>query len=316
MRKIFFIILITIFLVFGAFSSKAFWLEDDRASLVFGEFKKITVFDDGFKFNVNTKASSVEELLKLEKIEVGENDLVFPSLDHEIVPGMNIEIHRSITFQVEADGKTFEAKTFRRSVEEALSDAGITLSHLDKVNYSKKELIQKDMELVVTRIEIEEVEKDEVIEFETVEKNDSDLKWRKEKVKQTGANGLKKVKYKITYKNGKIVSKEVISSEIVSEPITEIISIGTKIEVGDVDKGRASWYKYTGTLACASTKYSKGTWLRVTNQANGKQVIVQVNDYGPMASTGKIIDLDSVAFKKIGNLGQGVLNVKVEEILD
>ena len=316
MRKIFFIILIAIFLVFGAFSSKAFWFEDDRAPLVFGEFKKITIFDDGFKFNVDTKASSVEELLELEKIEVSENDLVFPSLDHEIVPGMNIEIHRSITFQVEVDGKTFEARTFRRSIEEALSDAGIILSHLDKVNYSKKELIQKDMELVVTRIEIEEVEKEEVIEFETVEKNDPDLKWRKEKVKQTGANGLKKVKYKITYKNGKIVSKEVISSEIVSEPITEIISIGTKIEVGDVDKGRASWYKYTGTLACASTKYAKGTWLRVTNQENGKQVIVQVNDYGPMASTGKIIDLDSIAFKKIGELGQGVVNVKVEEILD
>jgi rare lipoprotein A len=54
----------------------------------------------------------------------------------------------------------------------------------------------------------------------------------------------------------------------------------------------------------------------VTNRDNGKQVIVQVNDYGPMASTGKIIDLDSVAFKKIGTLGQGVVSVKVEEILE
>ena len=30
----------------------------------------------------------------------------------------------------------------------------------------------------------------------------------------------------------------------------------------------------------------------------------------------KIIDLNVPAFKKLGNLGQGVVNVKVEEILD
>ena len=316
MRKKRLIILIIIFLGFIAFTSKAFWFEEERTPLVFGELKKIKIEDDDFEFSVETRASTVRELIDLEKIELGDDDLIFPNLDCEIVPGLKIEIHRSISFQVEADGKIFRSKTFRRSVEDALSDANIILNHLDKINYEKKDLIQEDMKLVVTRIEIEEVEKEESIKFKTVEKNDPDLKWRKEKIQQIGENGLKKVKYKITYKNGKVVSEEIISSEIVKEPVEEIIAIGTKIEVGDVDKGRASWYKYTGTLACASTKYPKGAWLRVTNRDNGKQVIVQVNDYGPAQSTGKIIDLDSVAFKKIGDLGQGVLNVKVEEILD
>ncbi len=316
MRNKLLIIPAILFLVLGAFSSKAFWFSENREPLIFDEPKKISVHDDGFDFDVKTEASNVQELLDLEGIEFEEHDLIFPSLDHEVIPGMNIEIHRSIAFQVEADGDEFESRTFRRTVGEALADAGITLSHLDRINYDKKKLIQEDMELVVTRIEIEEVEETELIKFKTVEKEDDDLKWRKEKVKQVGENGSKNVKYKITYKNGKLISKDIISSEITKEKIDEVIVIGTKIEVGDTDKGRASWYAYTGKLACASTKYSKGTWLRVTNRDNGKQVIVQVNDYGPDSGTGKIIDLDSVAFKKIGTLGQGVVNVKIEEIID
>jgi rare lipoprotein A (peptidoglycan hydrolase) len=52
----------------------------------------------------------------------------------------------------------------------------------------------------------------------------------------------------------------------------------------------------------------------VTNQENGKQIIVQVNDYGPDPGTGKIIDLDKVAFAKLASIGQGVIEVKIEEI--
>ena len=56
-------------------------------------------------------------------------------------------------------------------------------------------------------------------------------------------------------------------------------------------------------------------YLRVTNRANGKSVIVQVNDCGPYGK-GRVIDLNKKAFQKIADLGAGVINVKVEEILN
>jgi rare lipoprotein A len=61
--------------------------------------------------------------------------------------------------------------------------------------------------------------------------------------------------------------------------------------------------------------FSRGTWLRVTNRENGKRVFVVVNDYGPQRGTGKMIDLDKVAFQKLASIGKGVIEVKVEEIL-
>ena len=55
--------------------------------------------------------------------------------------------------------------------------------------------------------------------------------------------------------------------------------------------------------------------VKVTNRANGKSVIVKINDRGPFGA-GRIIDLDKVAFAKIADLGSGVVDVKMEEIVN
>ena len=83
--------------------------------------------------------------------------------------------------------------------------------------------------------------------------------------------------------------------------------------------GNASFYakKFTGrrtangermhhdSLTCAHRTYPFGTLLRVTNPANGKQVIVRVTDRGPYVK-GRIIDLSARAAREIGILAQGI----------
>ncbi|OIP81039.1 hypothetical protein AUK45_02290 [Candidatus Peregrinibacteria bacterium CG2_30_44_17] len=56
-----------------------------------------------------------------------------------------------------------------------------------------------------------------------------------------------------------------------------------------------------------------GTYVRVTNLANNQTVEVKINDRGPYGE-GRIIDLSKSAFKEIGALSTGVLNVEVEII--
>jgi rare lipoprotein A len=51
-----------------------------------------------------------------------------------------------------------------------------------------------------------------------------------------------------------------------------------------------------------------GTRLRVTNQSNGKSVVVRVTDRGPFVA-GRSLDLSYGAFSKIAHPGQGVANV-------
>jgi rare lipoprotein A len=51
-----------------------------------------------------------------------------------------------------------------------------------------------------------------------------------------------------------------------------------------------------------------GTRLRVTNQANGKSVVVTVQDRGPFVA-GRVLDLSYGAFSKIASPSSGVANV-------
>lgn len=91
--------------------------------------------------------------------------------------------------------------------------------------------------------------------------------------------------------------------------------------------GKASFYSKRATgsrtssgerlhhdsLTCAHRTYPFGTLLRVTNERNGKQVIVRVTDRGPHGR-GRIIDLSYRAASELGIIAQGVAVVKVERM--
>lgn len=68
--------------------------------------------------------------------------------------------------------------------------------------------------------------------------------------------------------------------------------------------------KYTA----AHRKFPFGTMLKITNEANGKFVVVEVNDRGPFAK-GREIDLSKRAFMEIAsNKNSGGIKVKIEII--
>lgn len=85
--------------------------------------------------------------------------------------------------------------------------------------------------------------------------------------------------------------------------------------------GKASYYWEPQALASggrfnpnAMTAAHKtlpfGTKVRVTNQHNGKSVVVTINDRGPYIA-GRIIDLSKAAAHSISMQGSGVVPVKV-----
>ena len=97
--------------------------------------------------------------------------------------------------------------------------------------------------------------------------------------------------------------------------------------LGQVQSGKASYYtkSWTGrktsngdrlhhdSLTCAHRTYPFGTLLQVTNPANGRVVVVRVNDRGPYVR-GRIIDLSWGAARDLGILSQGIANVIVEPL--
>lgn len=51
--------------------------------------------------------------------------------------------------------------------------------------------------------------------------------------------------------------------------------------------------------------------VRVTNEANGRSVIVRINDRGPYAG-GRCLDLSTAAMKAVGGVGSGVITAKYQ----
>jgi rare lipoprotein A len=67
------------------------------------------------------------------------------------------------------------------------------------------------------------------------------------------------------------------------------------------------------SLTCAHRTFPFGTLLQVTNPANGRVVVVRVNDRGPYVR-GRIIDLSWGAARELGILSQGIATVTVEPL--
>ena len=89
--------------------------------------------------------------------------------------------------------------------------------------------------------------------------------------------------------------------------------------------GPASWYgpKFHGRTTASGEPFDMddltaahrtlpfGTRVRVTNEANGKSIIVRINDRGPFHGR-RVIDLSRKAAKSIGLMSRGVGPVKIE----
>lgn len=96
---------------------------------------------------------------------------------------------------------------------------------------------------------------------------------------------------------------------------------------GFTQTGTASWYgkKFHGHLtsngevydmyamSAAHTRLPLPTYVRVTNIANNRQVIVRVNDRGPFVGN-RIIDLSYAAAYRLDMVNTGVAKVRIEAI--
>lgn len=103
-------------------------------------------------------------------------------------------------------------------------------------------------------------------------------------------------------------------------PLLIIASLSaTSANAASVNCGRASWYALTSKTAsgermnpagmtAAHRTLPLGSKVRVTNQSNGKSLIVRINDRGPFIK-GRVLDLSKGAAKQLGFINAGHTNV-------
>lgn len=92
--------------------------------------------------------------------------------------------------------------------------------------------------------------------------------------------------------------------------------------------GKASWYgkQFHGRKTSSGERFDMNqmtaahrtlpipSYAKVTNLANGKEVIVRINDRGPFHSN-RVMDMSFGAAKKLGMVNSGTANVRVEQLV-
>jgi len=279
-----------------------------------GAPKRIILIDDNLVFEINSSANTVGEFLTEQDINLKENDLILPPKNFRPFNKSQIIIQRAKNITIIDNQEEIKTHTLLKNVEEALWENKIEISADDIVSPERNSLITDKTEIKIIRVEIEEEMARENISFKKLTEINDKMGWREKKITQKGEKGVKEVKYKVVYYNQKEISRKALEVKIIKNSLPEITLKGTYVELGKSHKGIASWYA-AKALTAANPWLPMGSYVKVTNRANGKSVIVQIADRGPFGN-GRIIDLDKTAFQKIASLGQGVVDVKMDEVLN
>lgn len=277
----------------------------------------VTINDMGTIYEELTLPVPVGALLYAKSLELGPADLITISPEVRLSDNDYVLILRPTRILLKDGGGEQELFTFAKTVEGVLREKAIPLDEFDILEPARDTRASTDMEIRITRITKKEITRTIEVPFKTVKRENPDLTFGITRTLNGGTHGHMQERVLVTQKNGKTVNEEVLATKIIDTPVTEILEVGTKIEIGRIQEGGASWYRFRGGMFAASTTFLKGTYVRVTSLATGKTIIVQINDWGPDPAVhpDRVIDLDAVAFQKLASLSKGLIAVRVEEIL-
>ena len=171
------------------------------------------------------------------------------------------------TIEIQYQDGAQEAKDYlvrQDSVKNVLKELDVNLNAKDTVNKDMSYIVQSKDLLQVNRISEEEVEEVQYVDSQTIET--TGLHLFTTEVVQQGQQGQINNKVKVTYENGKIVKKELLSSEVVTEKTDTIIAHGT-VQPGAYFTGKLT--TYGGDCAGGNGTSSSGISLSPTTGVKG-----------------------------------------------
>lgn len=224
----------------------------DNLKVVWKPAKQVQMVVDNEKKTIWSTAETVAELLKEQKIALNEYDEVDPKPEKAIKSNMNISIQKAFELTLNNGGKKEKVWTTSTTVADFLAGQGITLKPLDRVEPTLDTAVTKNAVINVVRIEKVTDVVEEPISFAVVTKKDAHLLKGKEKVISDGQKGLLSKEYEVILKNGKEVSRKLISEKKVKEKQDKVVAVGTKVLARQVSRGMESGVEYY----VASTAYT------------------------------------------------------------
>lgn len=189
--------------------------------------KAVYVIDDGETRTIVESNSYVPSAVVQDAgIEVTGSDQITAEPNGDGTVG--IKIVRSQNVSINYMGATLHTCAYQETVGELLDRMKIELTEDDLVSVDLSNYTEDGMVIDITVCTYGTAEAVEPITYTTERVANSSMTKGKETVKQAGKDGSALVTYSIKYENGEEVSREPVSSEVITAPVTEIVEYGTK----------------------------------------------------------------------------------------
>lgn len=140
--------------------------------------------------------------------------------------------------------------------------------------YQGQEVVISYIDPIITIVEETHSVQKESVRYKTIEQKDSSLYKGTSKITQKGQKGTSKITRKIEKQNGKITEALIVNTEVLKEPVSKIVKVGTK----------QSSYSSSGTYTGPIVIDASGDWVWPTVR---NYTITEYWGYGLRSSIGE-----------------------------
>lgn len=218
--------------------------------------KQVTIFVDNNRINISTHKSTVKDVLSSVNIKVEENDRILPGLDEKVKDEMQIVVKKAFPVLVKADGREWTVETAADTVGDMLKAEGLVLSEKDKITPSVTSSLAANTEVRIVRVREEIVTETQTVAYKTVRQTDYDLEKGATKVLQDGIDGEREIGIRVTYEDGRVVSRERVSETLKKAPVNKIVAVGSLSWI-TASRGGGRIY-YVKKIRMKATSYTVG----------------------------------------------------------
>jgi len=224
---------------------------------IFGELKKeLKIVDGDSEIHVKTMGNDIETAFNQMGVFVESYDYISAPLSKKLSNEamQEILIKRAVPVNITIDGKTTEVMTYYDTVGETIKNNGIVLGPLDKVvGLDLDDPIQMGMNIKIVRVREEILTETEEIPYAIEEIPNEKMNKGEKRVIQPGVEGTLEKYYKLTYEDGRVVSREFMKEEVIAEPVIEIVEYGT---VPNFVTSRGDLVRYSKVIEMRATAYT------------------------------------------------------------
>lgn len=270
--------------------------------------KEITLLLDGAQRTVwVTGDKNVSDVLDQVNVRAGRHAYLEPSRGDAVKDGDVIVYKPAVDVHLTVGGKPREVITNAEDVGLLLDDLGVEVGAQDIVEPRLRAPLEAGMDVRVIRVVRKEVAQDQPIPYPTEIRKSGDLMLGVRRVEREGAPGLLRRSFEVRLEDGSEVERRLLGTDVIRQPVSRVVIEGTRPP--HTQTGVASWYHRVGMVAAHRT-LPFGTQVKVTNLANGRSVVVVINDRGPYVA-GRIIDLSDDAYAQLAALGSGTIQARI-----